>query len=57
MKFRKRDYFISYALFVIICGASLMGPLKVQHIFSFLIIAMLPALIFGTISNLIFKKR
>lgn len=57
MVIRKRDYIIFYILIVIIWGGSLMGPLKWYHILSFLIIAIFPALILGTITNLLFRKR
>jgi hypothetical protein len=57
MKFRKKDYVIFYAVLVLVFGLNVMSPLKFQHIISILIGAVLPALILGTISNLLIRRR
>ncbi len=57
MKFRKKDYVIFYAVLVLVFVLNLMSPLKFQHIISILIGAVLPALILGTISNLLIRRR
>lgn len=57
MKFRKKDYVIFYAVLVLVFVLNVMSPLKFQHIISILIGAVLPALILGTISNLLIRRR
>jgi len=57
MKFRKKDYVIFYALLVLVFGLNVMSPFKFQQVISILIGAILPALILGTISNLLIRRR
>lgn len=57
MKFRKKDYVIFYAVLVLVFGLNVMSPLKFHHIISIFIGAVLPALILGTISNILIRRR
>lgn len=57
MKFRKRDYMISYSVFLIFMVLNLMTPFDIGAIFKVLIGAGIPALIVGTITNLLFRNR
>ena len=57
MRFRKKDYIIFYSIIVIIFIINLMGPVKVSNIFAIIIVAIIPTLILGTITNFLIKKR
>ncbi|MGE5627903.1 MAG: hypothetical protein ACM3X7_07270 [Solirubrobacterales bacterium] len=57
MKFRKIDFIIFYIIVILLYGINLIIPIKTKDILTLFIVAILPALILGTISNLIFRKR
>jgi len=57
MKFRKKDYIIFYVITIVIFAINLMNPIKVGSIFGIIIGAVFPALILGTITNFLFKKK
>lgn len=57
MRFRKKDYIIFYVITVMMYAINLIAPVKLGSIFAIVIGAIFPALIFGTITNFLFKKR
>ena len=57
IKFRKIDYFIFYILTLIMYTSSLMAPVKVQAVLALVVFSILPAVLLGTITNFLFRKR
>jgi hypothetical protein len=57
LKFRKIDYMVFYVITAIIYIINMMSPVKVGSILAIFIVAVFPALILGTITNFVFKKR
>ncbi|MEG2985902.1 MAG: hypothetical protein ACRCYC_14920 [Paraclostridium sp.] len=55
-KFRKLDYLIFYLIIVVLFVMQLTS-LSFSHVMGILIGGLIPSLILGTITNLIFKKR
>jgi hypothetical protein len=57
MKFRKKDYIIFYLITVIFYGFNLFAPAKLESVIAIFILAILPTIVLGTITNLMFKKK
>lgn len=57
MKFRKKDYIICYFITVIFYGFNLISHAKLENVIAIFIVATLPTIILGTITNFIFKKK
>jgi len=57
MRFRKKDYIIFYAIIVVVYLMNLMSPVKLNSILGVFIGPVFPAVILGTITNFIFKKK
>ena len=57
MRFRKKDYIIFYAIIVVVYLINLMSPVKLNSIIGVFIGSVFPALILGTITNFLFKKK
>jgi uncharacterized membrane protein YjgN (DUF898 family) len=56
MRFRKKDYIIFYVIVVLFYLVQMIRP-NVGSIFTILIVASIPTLILGTITNFLFNKR
>jgi uncharacterized membrane protein YjgN (DUF898 family) len=56
MRFRKKDYIIFYVIVVLFYLVQMIRP-NVGIIFTILIVASIPTLILGTITNFLFNKR
>ena len=56
MRFRKKDYIIFYVIFVIIFVINLRSPVMGSFL-PIVIGTIVPALVLGTITNLLFKRR
>jgi len=59
MKIKKIDYIIFYVIALIFFTWNIMAPAKLQVVISCLIIALIPSVVLGTITNLVrmcFKK-
>lgn len=56
MSFRKLDYIIFYILIILFFVVQLITP-TIKGIIAIFLISIIPSLILGTITNLIFKKR
>jgi hypothetical protein len=56
MRFRKKDFIIFYVIVVLFYLVQMIRP-NVGSIFTILIVASIPTLILGTITNFLFNKR
>jgi len=57
MKLRKKDYIIFYVLSLIMFVLNVMKPVEINVIFIIVIFATFPALLLGTITNFLFRKK
>jgi hypothetical protein len=57
MRFRKIDYIIFYILCEIIYIINWMGPVAIKEILTIAFAPIFQVLIYGTITNLVFRRR
>lgn len=57
MRFRKIDYIAFYILIVLVYFLNIIGPINISAVLAVIIFPMFQALLYGTITNLIFRKR
>jgi hypothetical protein len=56
MKFRKIDYIAFYIVIILVYFINVIGPINISTVLAVIIFPVFQALLYGTITNLVFRK-